>query len=174
MRYQLLALSLFSSSLACAQSPSASQPGGLPRIIPPGPTAAALMKYVETPVGTYTGVPNISIPLYEIKVRDITVPISLSYHAGGNRVDEEASWAGLGWTLNAGGAITCTVRGKEDFVNFSLHPFPMPVYGYKYTEDCNAYANGKTYDYKDDAYAASDWDLDSYRTYAVEKLITGN
>lgn len=112
----------------------------LPRIIPPSPTAAALMKYVETPVGTYTGVPNISIPLYEIKVRDITVPISLSYHAGGNRIDEEASWVGLGWSLNAGGAITCTVRGKEDFVNFFLHPYPMPVYGYKYTEACEAYA----------------------------------
>ena len=157
---------------AGAQTPTVAGTS-LPRIIPPSPTAAALMKYVETPVGTYTGVPNISIPLYEIKVRDITVPISLSYHAGGNRVDEEASWVGLGWSLNAGGAITCTVRGKEDFTNFWLYPSPMPVYGYKYTEDCEASAslqtygnknaaNQKTYDYKDDTYAASDWDLDTY------------
>ena len=86
-----------------------------PRIIPPTPEAAALTKYVDIPVSTFTGTPNISIPLYTINSRDITVPLSVSYHAGGFRVTEEASYVGLGWTLNAGGVITRTIRGKDDF-----------------------------------------------------------
>jgi len=83
-------------------------------VIPPSPTAAALGKYGDIPVSLYTGIPNISIPLFEIKEGDITVPISLSYHAGGIKVGEIASWAGLGWSLNAGGTVTRTVQGKAD------------------------------------------------------------
>jgi len=42
------------------------------------------------------------------------VPVSLSYHASGIRVQETAGWAGLGWALNAGGVITRTVQGAPD------------------------------------------------------------
>ncbi|MBX0293152.1 RHS repeat protein [Hymenobacter sp. HSC-4F20] len=42
------------------------------------------------------------------------MPISLSYHASGVRVSDGASWAGLGWSLQAGGAITRIVRGAPD------------------------------------------------------------
>lgn len=83
-------------------------------IIPPAPTAAALGKYGDIPVSTYTGVPSIKIPLYEIKSGNLTLPISLSYHASGIKVEEIASSAGLGWSLNAGGVITRTLRGKAD------------------------------------------------------------
>ncbi len=79
------------------------------------PTAAELQKYGEYPVGYYTGIPNISIPLYTIKSGDIEVPITLSYHASGIRVDQEASWVGLGWSLNAGGNISKQIRGNDDF-----------------------------------------------------------
>ena len=101
----------------------------LPQIIPPSPTAAALGEYGDIPVSYYTGVPNISIPLYNIQSRDISVPISLSYHAGGVKVEEEASWVGLGWSLNAGGVITRSVRGLDDIpldgYPFDMNP-PMP------------------------------------------------
>jgi YD repeat-containing protein len=108
-----------------------SVPNGVPTIIPPAPTAAALEKYGQVPVSTYTGVPNITLPLYEIKVRDLSIPINLSYHAGGFRVSEEASWVGLGWSLLAGGAITRTVRNLDDLTYFILsnnthYPFAMP------------------------------------------------
>lgn len=84
------------------------------QVVPPSPNAASLGKYGEIPVGYHTGIPNVSIPLYELKGRDITVPISLSYHAGGIRVEDVASWVGLGWSLNAGGVITRTVVGLPD------------------------------------------------------------
>ena len=78
------------------------------------PEVAAFNKFIETPVSYYTGVPNISIPLYEIKIKDVTVPIVLNYHAGGIRVDEEATWVGLGWSLDYGGQVTRKVRGAPD------------------------------------------------------------
>ncbi|MGP1994271.1 RHS repeat protein [Zobellia laminariae] len=89
----------------------------LPNVIPPSPEARAFEKYGNIPVSTYTGVPNIIIPLYTIKQGDITVPISLSYHASGVKVDEEASTVGLGWVLNAGGIISRNIYGDDDFTN---------------------------------------------------------
>lgn len=85
-----------------------------PIIIPPSPTASSLGEFVDFPVTMYTGVPNISIPIYELKGRSISVPISLSYNGGGVKVEEVPSWVGLGWALNAGGLITRSVRGIED------------------------------------------------------------
>jgi len=81
----------------------------------PSPDAASLGKFGDVQVSTYTGVPDISIPIYTIKEKDIEVPISLSYHAGGIKVSEEASWVGLGWALNAGGTISRMIRGWDDF-----------------------------------------------------------
>ncbi|MFN8349577.1 MAG: hypothetical protein U0X91_31545 [Spirosomataceae bacterium] len=86
-----------------------------PKAVPPSPNAAGLGKYGEIPVSHYTGVPNIGVPIYEIKTRDLNVPIALSYHAGGIRVEEEASSVGLGWSLIAGGVITKSIRGNDDF-----------------------------------------------------------
>lgn len=58
--------------------------------------------------------PNINIPIYTIRQGSLEVPISISYHASGIKVSETASWVGLGWTLNAGGAISRSVVGKSD------------------------------------------------------------
>lgn len=82
--------------------------------VPPSPNAASLGKYGEVPVGLYTGVPDITVPIWELKDADISLPISLSYHASGVKVEETASWVGLGWSLNAGGVITRSVRGRPD------------------------------------------------------------
>src|SRR6478752_3075473 len=85
-----------------------------PKVIPPSPNAANLGKYVETPVGLFTGTPQINIPIYDIKEGDLNLPISLSYQAGGITVSEIASSTGLGWALNAGGVITRRVEGLMD------------------------------------------------------------
>lgn len=86
----------------------------LPEIIARTPEAATLGKYGNTPVSKYTGVPQISIPLYTIVEGDIEVPITLSYHAGGFRVQEDATWVGLGWSLSSGGMISRDPRGDAD------------------------------------------------------------
>lgn len=80
----------------------------------PTPNAASLGLYGEMPVSYFTGVPNISIPLYEIRGNKISLPLSLSYHAGGLRPDVHPGWVGNGWSLNAGGVITRKVNGNSD------------------------------------------------------------
>ncbi|WP_035658982.1 RHS repeat domain-containing protein, partial [Flavobacterium seoulense] len=87
----------------------------IPKVIPPSPNAASLAHYADIPVSNYTGVPNISIPLFNVKSGKIELPISLSYHASGIKVAQEASQVGLGWALNAGGVITRQIRGSDDF-----------------------------------------------------------
>jgi len=89
---------------------------GLKTVVPASPNAAAMGKYGEIPVSMYTGIPDINIPLYSLKGRELEVPITLNYHAGGIRVEEIASWVGSGWSLNAGGVITRSIRGMPDDV----------------------------------------------------------
>lgn len=75
------------------------------------PNAAAIEKYIEFPTANYTGVPDISIPVYEIKTKGFSLPVVLSYHASGIKVDELASDVGLGWSLMAGGVINIMQNG---------------------------------------------------------------
>ncbi|MEZ5045294.1 MAG: RHS repeat-associated core domain-containing protein [Saprospiraceae bacterium] len=89
--------------------------------LPPAPEAAAMKEYVDVPVNMYSGIPEMSIPIHAIQGREITVPITLSYHANGIRVAEEATWVGLGWNLSAGGMITREIRDKDDFGGKSLY-----------------------------------------------------
>lgn len=83
-------------------------------IIPPSPTVAALGKYGSVPVGLFSGTVKVNVPIYQIKTRHLSVPISLNYHGSGIRVTESASWVGLGFSLDVGGVVTRTVRGLPD------------------------------------------------------------
>ncbi len=53
---------------------------------------------------------------YNIPLMDVDgYPINLSYHAG-NGMEQEASWVGLGWGLNAG-AVNRIMKGIPDDFN---------------------------------------------------------
>ncbi|MEJ0105011.1 MAG: hypothetical protein WDO19_21760 [Bacteroidota bacterium] len=82
------------------------------RLLPP--TAASVGKYGDIPVSYHTGVPQIAVPIYTVKEGPLSLPVSISYHAGGIKVMEPAGWCGTGWNLNAGGVISRTVRGVAD------------------------------------------------------------
>jgi len=82
--------------------------------VPPSPNAASLLEYASVPVNLYTGTPEISVPFFELKGRKLSVPISISYHGSGIKVQDNSSSVGLGWALNAGGVITRIVRGIAD------------------------------------------------------------
>ena len=86
----------------------------LPVLAPPSPEAAAFSRYGNYQVNLFTGVPEISIPIYEIKVGELSIPISINYHSSGIKVTDVASRAGLGWDLQAGGSITRKIMGKPD------------------------------------------------------------
>jgi hypothetical protein len=84
------------------------------RVIPPAPEAAELGKYGNTPISLFTGTPKVSIPLCELKGSSLSVPVSLSYNAGGFKPNDIATWVGLGWSLNAGGVVTRSVMANPD------------------------------------------------------------
>jgi len=63
-------------------------------------------------VNLQTGDLAYNIPLIEVPGPEGGYPLSLSYHAG-IQTNVDASWVGLGWTLNPG-AITRTVSGLPD------------------------------------------------------------
>lgn len=84
------------------------------KIIPASPTSAGLGRYGDIPVSFFNGTPNIQIPLYEIKTPAHSLEVMMRYDASGTRVTQDASWVGLGWTLEAGGAVTRTIRQKDD------------------------------------------------------------
>lgn len=102
------------------QTPPANKNFKLPEIIPPSPTVANLMHFEEVPVDFYTGQPDITIPLHSKKLSaEITMPIALKYNTQGAKVAERSGWAGTGWSLEAGGTISRTVRGLPDEANNS-------------------------------------------------------
>lgn len=86
----------------------------VPNLFPRSPTTTAIEKYGTYQVNEFTGVPNISIPLYTITSGKLTIPITLSYHASGIKVTDVASWAGLGWSVIAGGQISRRTMGLND------------------------------------------------------------
>lgn len=90
------------------------QTGGHRDFSPKTPEAAAFEQMAEIPVGNYTGTANVSIPLYTIEYGDLKVPISLDYLGTAIHVNQEASWVGLNWILNAGGAITTQLSPSYD------------------------------------------------------------
>lgn len=106
---------LLGAHIVKSQSKAGSLSNGfIPDVVPPSPTAASLGKFGAWPVSYYTGTPEISIPVYDIKSRKLSLPVSLSYHASGVKVEEMSGWVGTGWALNAGGVITRSIIGLPD------------------------------------------------------------
>ncbi len=66
-------------------------------------------------VNEATGLANISIPIYNVKIGDLDVPIQLQYNSSGIKVEQFASEVGLGWALNAGGYVDKELVGENDY-----------------------------------------------------------
>jgi len=96
----------------------------------PTPNAASLGKFGQIPVSYFNGLPNISVPLYDLQYKDINIPIALQYHSGGNRPEDHPGWVGLGWNLQAGGAVTRIVNGVPDEADETLKNGPFRKLGY--------------------------------------------
>lgn len=80
----------------------------------PSVQASEMTKYGKQDVNLYTGELSLNIPIYTYRDDDFTIPVSLSYSYNGLKVNRQAGFVGLGWTLNFGGYITRQVRGIPD------------------------------------------------------------
>ncbi|WP_163411335.1 hypothetical protein [Flavobacterium ajazii] len=94
-------------------------PGEIKNIIPEGdltasPDVASFQKMNLFDVNLYTGKADISIPLYEIKLGDLIIPIKIDYNTEGIKIDDFASCVGLNWSLSAGGSIVRIVKDFPD------------------------------------------------------------
>lgn len=79
------------------------------------PDVSQLSKHIDIPTTTHTGTLGIDIPIYNIKVDNYSLPISLKYHASGVKVKEIASKVGLGWSLSVGGiSMSKQIIANED------------------------------------------------------------
>jgi len=88
--------------------------------IPQAPTgnADAMTIFGQYPQISYTGVPNINIPIYNFTYEGLSLPIVLSYNNNLVKPYNPGSWVGLGWNLSVGGVINRTVYGKPDDANW--------------------------------------------------------
>jgi hypothetical protein len=115
VRIVILLIFLFKSNIGYSQfNPNNFANGILPNVVPVSSEAYSLGKFGEWPVSLYTGLANVEIPVFQVKIDNFNLPVQLSYHTGGIKVDEVPSWVGTGWTLNAGGAITRSIVGLAD------------------------------------------------------------
>jgi len=72
--------------------------GNINEIFPAAPTSNNLMKFEEVPVSYYTGVPDISIPLFNIPTtnKDVALNVQLKYHVLNAKLEDRSSEVGLG------------------------------------------------------------------------------
>lgn len=78
------------------------------------PEVAQLIKSEIVPINYATGKAEYSIPIFEIKEGNVTVPIMLKYSSNGVKVNQESTNVGLDWVLIAGGNVTKFVNDIDD------------------------------------------------------------
>lgn len=123
-------------------------------ILPPAPNASAIIKHSAIGVGN-TGAAKISIPLFTVSGHKLTTAVSIGYSSTGIKVDEIASRTGMGWSLQAGGVITRTIRGWNDENCTRLAP-PALIGNncgtYNFCKNITSSNNSGTYDAEPDLY----------------------
>ena len=93
--------------------------------LPESPQASEMTRYGTHNVNLYTGRVSVNIPVGTYKDSDFEIPVSLNYNFNGFRPNEQASEAGLGWTVSCGGIITRETRGLPDEERGSMKIFPF-------------------------------------------------
>ena len=112
------------------------------------PNVASLGIFGNIPVNYYTGVPNISIPIYNLQSGNITVPLSLQYHPGNVKPNEHPGWVGLGWNLHSYGTITRVMHWMNDENDYATNSYPSYfVTGKSLLDVQNWDTSTKLYDY---------------------------
>lgn len=99
----------------------------IPQLSPKSPNVAAMERLGSYEVNLFNGLPRIEIPIFDITAGSLSVPVKLVYHASGIKVTDVATFAGMGWSLTYGGAVTRQVRGLADEINAGLLGKTIPT-----------------------------------------------
>lgn len=103
----------------------------------PGANAHSLTSTLSTHAGLHTGDLQVELPLLTLPGKGIDIPISLAFSSGGVDHTTEASCIGLGWSLKAGGVITATINGDDDWNTASRSYVPWQYNPY-YLDDLHS------------------------------------
>ena len=100
------------------------------------PSANAMQSFsgASTEVGLHTGQLSVRIPLFTLPGKGIDIPVTLSFSNAGITHQSESSPFGLGWSVLAGGVITATVNGNDDWKTESKSDIPWQ-YNRDYLQD---------------------------------------
>lgn len=86
----------------------------VPDLFPKAPETSTLESVNSIEVSKYTGLPDITIPLWSLSSGDLSVNMEMKYHAQGIKVEDKAGPMGLKWALSGGGRISRIIRGIPD------------------------------------------------------------
>lgn len=78
------------------------------------PVMSRLFSYQEFAFRHSTGQVDIQIPLHELKINSLSIPIGISYNSSEIKIQDNPGIIGYGWSLNCGFKISRSVRGKDD------------------------------------------------------------
>lgn len=116
--------------------------------VPLTPEVAEFTRFLEFPISLYSGSIDITIPIYSIEVDKVNISLELKYNSTGVKVEEEASWVGLGWSLfTGGGVISRQVRGRADESEYGwrIADYWMPPYPSDFCGSYETYYHQNTY-----------------------------
>lgn len=88
--------------------------GDLPK---PVPSESSLSTFYNAPISKATGVPDISLPLFNLSSYDekVSANLLLQYHPNTSATEDELiSEVGLGWSFIKGGVISREINGEVD------------------------------------------------------------
>ncbi|MCR9013207.1 hypothetical protein [Gabonibacter chumensis] len=78
------------------------------------PVMSRLFTYNELPFRHSTGQVQIQIPVHELVINSLSLPIGVSYNSSGIRIQDNPGIIGYGWSMNCGFKISRSIRGKND------------------------------------------------------------
>ena len=102
--------------------------------IPPSPQAAAFKQYGEYAVNYSTGVPDISIPLYELNHRGYKLPLELKYFPRPLKPGYNYDVYGHGWGLSISSSISRSINSRPDEATLIDQAVTQQMY-YPYVSD---------------------------------------
>ena len=110
MKWHVPLIIILSYSLSASSQLNFNKIAVVSAVKPAAPTSLATNAVLDG-VDYATGTLNVSIPIYEVRSKSMSVPITLNYSANGLRPSNPGSWVGMGWNLETGGDIIREVRG---------------------------------------------------------------
>jgi hypothetical protein len=117
--FLILSFVIFTFKLAFAQNSAF-----VPPSIPTSPQAEAFKKYGEYSINYQTGIPDISIPLYEINHYGYKLPLTLSYNPIPLKPGYNYDVFGRGWSLSLRSCISRSIEyAPDESTDFKLDNF---------------------------------------------------